>query len=96
MGAMYAGVGSSIETAAITALAGAVVWAVVGLFMGWIPLIGSVGTFVVWLVVVTQTYSVGIGTAFRIAVFAWIISFVVTHIESLLGFRSKAMGVPGA
>ena len=95
-GAIYAGVGSSPEVAAVTALAGAVVWAVVGFFMGWIPLIGSLGTFVVWLLMITQMYNVGIGSAFEIAVFAWVASFIVTHVESFFGFRSKAMGVPGA
>ena len=96
LGAQYAGVGAGLETAAVTALVGAVAWAVASLFMGWIPLMGSVGTLVVWLVVVTQTYSVGLNTAFEIAILAWIASFVVTHLESFFGIRSKALGVPGA
>ncbi|MFB6115950.1 MAG: hypothetical protein ABEK10_00415 [Candidatus Nanosalina sp.] len=96
LGAQYAGVGAGLETAAVTAFLGAVAWAVAGLFAGWIPLLGSILTFLVWLLVVTQTYSVGMGTAFRIAVFAWIASLVVTKLESLLGIRSKALGVPGA
>jgi len=96
LGAQYAGVGAGLETAAMTAVIGAVVWAVVGLFAGWIPLLGSLVTFVVWLLVVSQTYNVGFGTAFRIAVFAWIASFFVTKLESLFGIRSKAFGVPGA
>lgn len=96
LGAQYAGVGAGLETAAVTAFLGAVAWAVVGLFAGWIPLLGSVVTFFVWLLVVTQTYGVGIGTAFRVAVFAWVASLVVTKLESVFGIRSKALGVPGA
>ncbi len=96
LGAQYAGVGAGLETAAMTAFLGAVAWALVGLFAGWIPLLGSAITFIVWLLVVTQTYNVGIGTAFQIAVLAWIASFVVTKLESVFGIRSKALGVPGA
>ncbi len=94
-GARYAGVGSSWRLAAFTALIGAVVWMVASIFMGWIPLIGSIGTFVVWLIAVTRMYDVGLGTAFEIAIFAWIISFVVVHVESFLGIRNAtAIGVP--
>lgn len=95
-GAQYVGVGAGIETAAITALVGAAAWMVAGIFMGWVPLIGSLVTFGVWVVVLTQTYQVGVGTALRIGFFAWVGSFVVTHLESLFGIRSKALGVPGA
>ncbi|WP_414838282.1 hypothetical protein ACK3SF_02670 [Candidatus Nanosalina sp. VS9-1] len=96
IGASYAGVGAGLETAAVTALAGALVWAVVGLFAGWIPLIGSIATFIVWLIVVTQTYGVGLSTAFKVAVFAWVASLIVTKLESVFGIRARAVGVPGA
>ena len=40
-------------------------------------------------------YEVGFGTAFEIAIFAWIISFVAVHVESFLGIRNAtAIGVP--
>lgn len=94
-GALYASVQSNWRLAATTALIGAVVWMVASVFMGWIPIIGSLGTFLVWLLAVTRMYSVGFGTAFEIAIFAWIISFVVVHIESFLGVRNaEALGVP--
>ena len=96
LGASYAGVGSGLETAALTAFIGAVVWALVGLFAGWIPLIGSVVTFFVWLLAVGQMYGVGLTTSFKIAVFAWIVSLLVTKLESIFGIRAKALGVPGA
>jgi maltodextrin utilization protein YvdJ len=94
-GAQYAGVESSWELAATTAFIGAVVWMVASIFMGWIPLIGSVGTFFVWLVAVKRLYSVSFGEAFEIAIMAWIVAFIVVHVESFLGFRNaEALGVP--
>jgi hypothetical protein len=95
-GAMYAGVESSWRVAAITALVGAVVWMVASLFMGWIPLLGSILTFGIWIVAVTRMYSVGLGEAFEVAIFAWIAAFVLTHLESFMGFRNvDAIGIPG-
>ena len=96
LGASYAGIGAGLETAALAAFIGAVVWAIVGLFAGWIPLLGSIVTFLVWLLAVGQIYGVGLGTAFRVAVFAWIASLLVTKLESIFGIRAKAVGVPGA
>ncbi|MFB6241270.1 MAG: hypothetical protein ABEJ36_00520 [Candidatus Nanosalina sp.] len=94
-GARYAGVQSSWRLAALTAVIGAVVWMVAGLFLGWIPLIGSIGTFFVWLVAIQRMYSVETGEALEIAVMAWIVAFVVVHLESYLGIRhAEAIGVP--
>jgi hypothetical protein len=95
-GALYVTGSSTWETAAMTAVAGAFIWAVASLFFGWIPLLGSLLTLAIWVFAISQIYGVGYGTAIEIGLFAWIASFIVTKIESFLGLRTDAVGVPGA
>lgn len=82
--------------AVVTALIGAVVWAVVGLFLGWIPLLGVVLTLVAYIAVVNWRYPGGWVEAAGIALVAWAASLVALAVLSVLGFGSlSAFGVPG-
>jgi hypothetical protein len=84
------------EHALVTALVGAVVWAVVGLFLGWIPLVGVVLTLVAYVGVVNWRYPGGWVAAAGIALVAWVASLVVLAVLSVLGVTSlSAFGVPG-
>jgi hypothetical protein len=82
--------------AVVTALIGAVVWAVVGLFLGWIPLVGLLLTLLAYVAVVNWRYPGGWVDAGLIALVAWIASLVVIAVLSVLGVGSlSAFGVPG-
>jgi hypothetical protein len=82
--------------AVVTALIGAVVWAVVGLFLGWIPLLGLLLTLLAYIAVVNWRYPGGWVQAAGIALVAWVASLVTLAVLSLLGVGSlSAFGVPG-
>ncbi|WP_216824736.1 hypothetical protein [Salinigranum rubrum] len=82
--------------AVVTALIGAVVWAVVGLFLGWIPLLGVLLTLLAYIAVVNWRYPGGWVEAAGIALVAWVASLVTLAVLSLLGVGSlSAFGVPG-
>jgi hypothetical protein len=83
--------------AVVTALLGAVVWAVAGLFVGWIPVVGILLTYVAYVAVVNWRYPGGWIDAAGIALVAWVASLVVLALLSALGVGSlSAFGVPGA
>lgn len=83
--------------ALVTALIGAVVWAVVGLFLGWIPLLGPIATLVAYVGVINWRYRGGWVDAIGIAVVAWLASLVVLWVLAVVGIGSlEAVGVPGA
>jgi hypothetical protein len=85
------------DHAVVTALVGAVVWALVGLFLGWIPFLGVVLTLVAYVGVVNWRYPGGWLEAAGIALVAWVASLVVLAVLSLFGVGSlSAFGVPGA
>jgi hypothetical protein len=81
--------------ALVTALIGAVVWAVVGFFFGWIPFLGTLLALLAYLAVINYRYPGGWVDAIVIAVIAWIASLVVLYALAFLGFVSfEALGVP--
>lgn len=83
--------------ALVTALIGAVVWAVVGFFFGWIPFLGALLALLAYLAVVNYRYPGGWVDAIVISVIAWIASLVVLYALAFLGFVAfDALGVPGA
>ena len=83
--------------AIITALIGAIVWAVVSFFLGWIPLLGPILTFIAYLAVINWRYPGGWVQALLIALIAWIAVLVVQYVLAVLGITSfEAAGVPGA
>lgn len=87
---------ANIMTAIIASLVGAIVWGLTSYFLGWIPLIGSLITFVAWLGAINWFFAGGWLVAAQIAIFAWIISLLVTYIISAAGItNTNALGVPG-
>ncbi|MFC7138858.1 hypothetical protein ACFQMA_03280 [Halosimplex aquaticum] len=87
--------GGSFEKAVTAAIIGSVVWAVVGAFFGWIPLLGPLLTFVAYLAVLNVTYSGGWVEALGIAVVAWLTLAVVFTVLGPLGLGVfSAVGVP--
>lgn len=83
--------------AIVTALIGAVVWAVVGFLFGWIPLLGPLVTLLAYVAVINYRYPGGWISAIGISLVAWIASFVVLYLIGLVGLASfEAFGVPGA
>lgn len=83
--------------AIVTALIGAVVWGVVSLFVGWIPLLGPLLTLIAYVAVVNYRYPGGWVDAILIALVAWVAALIVLYVLALLGLASfDAVGVPGA
>lgn len=82
--------------ALITALIGAIVWAVVGLFFGWIPLLGPILVFIAYLAVINARYPGGWIDAAAITIIAWLSVLVVLYALAFLGVTGfDAVGVPG-
>ena len=82
--------------ALITALIGAIVWAVVGFFFGWIPLLGPLLVFVAYLAVINARYPGGWIEAIVITVIAWLSVLVVLYVLAVIGVTGfEAAGVPG-
>ncbi|MFW5919563.1 MAG: hypothetical protein ACOCSF_05125 [Halanaeroarchaeum sp.] len=83
--------------ATMTALIGALVYAVVGLVFGWIPFLGPFLMLLAWVGVINWQYPGGWGTAIGIGFVAWIAAIVILFALSSIGVISpEAMGVPGA
>lgn len=83
--------------AIVTALIGAIVWAVVGFFFGWIPLLGPLLVLLSYLAVVNWRYPGGWVRAAAITLVAWISVLVVLYALALVGVTGfEAAGVPGA
>jgi len=79
--------------AVVTALLGAVGWAVVS----WIPLIGPVIALVVWIAVLKWRYPGSWGTAAVMGVVAWVAALLILFVvNAVLGVGIGAFGVPGA
>lgn len=79
-----------------TALLGAIVWAVVGFFFGWIPLLGPLLVFIAYLAVINSRYPGGWIRALLITVIAWGTVLIVMYILALVGIVGfEAAGVPG-
>ena len=103
IGALGIYVGASVLTdfedysyAIITALIGAVIWAIVGFFFGWIPLLGPALALLAYVTVINLRYPGGYGRAIGIAVIAWVAVFVVLYVLAVLGIfqDAEALGVP--
>jgi len=81
--------------AAVTALVGALVYALVGVFLGWIPLLGPVLMLLAWVGVINWQYPGGWGTALGIAFVAWFVAVAILYGLALLGIATDAFGIPG-
>ena len=83
--------------AIVTALLGAIIWAVVGFLFGWIPLLGPLLVLIAYVAVINSRYPGGWGNAILISLIAWIASLVVLYLLALVGVGAfEAVGVPGA
>ena len=88
---------SGIETAAFTAVGGAAVWFLASHFFGWVPFLGIVLTFIVWLAFINGQYPGGLTEAAKIAGIAWVASVVADQILKVIGIRNPdTVGVPEA
>ena len=99
--AIYAGARLVIDAdtgvgrAAVTALLGALAWALASVFVGWIPLLGPLLTLVAWIGVINWQYPGGWATAAGIGLLAWLISVAALVALSSAGFvGTDALGVP--
>lgn len=87
--------GGSFEKAVTAAIIGSVVWAVVGTFVGAIPLLGPILTFVAYLAVLNVFYAGGWVEAAGIALVAWVTLVLVFTVLGPLGLGVfSAVGVP--
>jgi hypothetical protein len=82
--------------AVVTALIGALVWAVVAFFLGWIPLLGPILGLAAWVGVINWRYPGGWISAATIGGVAWLVAALVLYALASLGlFRFSAFGIPG-
>ncbi|MDS0260029.1 hypothetical protein NDI56_11550 [Haloarcula sp. S1CR25-12] len=86
---------TGFRRAAVTALIGALVYALVGVFLGWIPLLGPVLMLLAWVAVINWQYPGGWGTALGIAFLAWLVAVLILYGLALLGIATDAFGIPG-
>lgn len=79
--------------ALLTALLGAIAWAVLDI----VPFVGPLLALVAWVGIIKWRYPVGWIRAMLVGVAAWAIATVVLAALALLGIGSfEALGVPGA
>jgi len=82
--------------AVVTAAIGAVVWGIIAVLFGWIPLLGPLVTLVAYLTVIRWRYGVGWLTAAGIGLVAWVASLIVLYVLGVAGIADiGAVGVPG-
>ncbi len=86
---------TGFRRAAITALIGALVYALVGVFFGWIPLLGPVLMLTAWVGVINWQYPGSWGTALGIAFVAWLVAVLLLYGLAVLGISADAFGIPG-
>lgn len=81
--------------AVATAFFGAIIWAVVAFFVGWIPILGPILTLIVWIGFVNWQYPGGWGTAIGIVIVSWIVVLIILYILTLINIVGlNAIGVP--
>lgn len=79
--------------AVITALIGAIAWALTS----WLPLIGPIIALIVWIAVINWRYPGDWIKAVLIGLVAWISAIVILFLlNEVLGLGIGAFGIPGA
>jgi len=82
--------------AIITAFVGAVVWWVVAVLVGWIPLLGPILALLAWVGVINARYPGGWGNAILIGLVAWLSAMVVLYVLAVFNVVTfQAFGIPG-
>lgn len=78
--------------AIITALLGAIAWALTS----WVPLLGPILALVAWIWVINWRYPGGWGTAAAIGLVAWLAALVILFVlNAIFRLGVGAFGVPG-
>lgn len=84
------------DHAIVTALIGAIVWAVVGFTVGWIPLLGPLLALIAYIAVINFRYPGEWTAAAMIGILAWVTVLIVLYALAALGITGfEAVGVPG-
>ncbi|SDR38986.1 hypothetical protein [Natronobacterium texcoconense] len=84
------------DHAIVTALIGAIVWAVVGFFVGWIPLLGPLLALLAYVAVIQVRYPGGWTAAAMVGLLAWVTVLIVLYALAAVGITGfNAVGVPG-
>ena len=87
---------NDFDHAIVTALLGAIVWAVFGALVGWIPLLGPLVALVAYIGVINWRYSTSWTAAAMIGLLAWLTILVMLYVLAFLGITGfEAVGVPG-
>lgn len=87
---------TGFRRAVVTALIGAIMYTLVGFFVGWIPLLGPLLMLIAWIGVINWQYPGGWGTAVGIGFIAWIVAILILFALTTLGIITpEALGVPG-
>jgi len=82
--------------AIVTALLGAIVWALVAFFLGWVPFLGPLLALLAYVAVINARYPGGWLEAIGISLIAWLAAVIIMAILGFLGLVSfEAFGVPG-
>lgn len=82
--------------AAVTAVAGALVYTAVAYFVGWIPLLGPLLLLIAWVGVVNLQYPGGWPSAVGIAFVSWIAAILILFALTTLGIVTpEAFGISG-
>ncbi|MFC6718248.1 hypothetical protein ACFQGT_11470 [Natrialbaceae archaeon GCM10025810] len=82
--------------AIVTALIGAIIWGVVGFFLGWIPLLGPLLVLIAYLAVINWRYPGSWVQAAAITIVAWISVLIVLYVLAVVGITGfESVGVPG-
>ncbi|QRV13438.1 hypothetical protein JMJ58_10685 [Haloterrigena salifodinae] len=85
------------DHAIVTALIGAIVWGLVGFFVGWIPLLGPLLALLAYIGVINFQYPGDWTAAAMIGLVAWVTVLVVLYALAALGVTAfDAAGIPGA
>lgn len=88
---------TGFRRAAITAVVGAIVYTVLGYFLGFIPLVGPVLMLLAWVGVINWMYPGGWVTAAGVGIVAWIAAILILFALTTIGLVTpEAFGIPGA
>jgi len=86
---------TAVGRAAVTALLGALAWALVSFFVGFIPILGPLLTLLAWIGIINWQYPGGWGTAAGIGLVAWLVAVAALVVLGNLGIVGfEALGVP--
>ncbi|WP_408959671.1 hypothetical protein [Natrinema sp. 74] len=87
---------AGFANATVTALIGAVAWAVTSFFVGWIPILGVLLMLIIWVGIINWRYPGGWGSAVAIGFVAWIVAVAIVYAFAVMGLVTPdALGIPG-